>query len=102
MKKIVIFLFLFLSTAIAQDTTTIKYDPCNDPLLLKLAHKDTLTDNEMNTYVALRRLCDESKTRNEVSETLKQNQETFQSSMTAYYVIAAIGLIASLIFLVAQ
>ncbi len=102
MKLFTLFFLVFSLTILAQDTTAHKYDPCNDPLLLKLAQKDTLSDNEMNTYVALRRLCDESKTRNEVSETLKQNQETFQSSMTAYYVIAAIGLIASLIFLVAQ
>lgn len=102
MKHLLFILFLLSITLHAQDSTAQKYDPCNDPLLIKLAQKDSLTTSEMNTYVELRKLCDESKTRNNLNETLKQNQETLQTSMTVYYVIAAIGLIVSLGFLLSQ
>ncbi len=102
MNLLTLFFLLFTLSIFAQDTTAHKYDPCNDPLLLKLAQKDSLTDTEMNTYVQLRKLCDESKRSNELNQTLKESQENVRTSLTAYYVIAAIGLIVSLIFLVAQ
>lgn len=117
MKASLIIIFIFISlVGYAQDSTKT-YDPCQDPQLLRLQKKDSLSDSEMNMYVELRKLCDDknksdlgparqkSKSDTQVQqeqerkEAVKDAQTTAYSAMTIYYILAGISLIVSLIYL---
>lgn len=98
--KLLVILFLAITIQSYSQDSTKAYDPCNDQLLIKLAQKDSLTDTEMNTYVQLRRLCDESKTRNELNTTIQESQKQTSSALSFYYILAGISLLVSIIYLI--
>lgn len=115
--KILSVLFLLVSFHCYAQDSTKTYEPCNDPQLLRLADKDSLTDSEATLYLELRKMCDESKrgdygpaSQKSKEETIRRQQDERKSdyrsaqervsdAMSFYYVIAAITLIGSLIYL---
>jgi len=112
--KILFFFFIITLSGFAQDSTST-YDPCKDPQLIKLQLKDSLSASETNLYIELTKLCDDktqasygpSKQRSKDDESIKKQRDDYRDSrqqaydaFTAYYILAAIGLIISLVYLI--
>lgn len=94
-----IFIFIGCQAPIRKNEYIGGYsDPCLNKTLLQLERKEKLTNEEMQTYIQLKTLCENSKASKERTDVFDSMSGTIKTYVT-FNILLTVGLI---VYLVAQ